>query len=142
MNTITKDLSITAERIKEVRLKLGLSMSDFAARIDDRARGGTVSNWENAKNAPNAERIRRIADLGHVDVDYILGKTNDPISDNWWTQLSEKAARYTSLQRALSDNYESLGKSIYQAGSRADEYKLEKIASIIVDAEKQINNLK
>lgn len=59
-------------RIKEIRLKLGYSMDEFASRIDDKAKSGTVSNWETGKNLPNNKRLNRIAELGNVSLLYLL----------------------------------------------------------------------
>lgn len=59
-------------RIKEIRLKLGCSMDEFASRIDDKAKSGTVSNWETGKNLPNNKRLNRIAELGNVSAKELL----------------------------------------------------------------------
>lgn len=65
------------QRIKSIRLDLGLSMSEFAKRVDPsgKAKSGTVSNWEHGKNAPNAKRLRKIAELGNISVDELIGET-------------------------------------------------------------------
>ncbi|MEM5046471.1 helix-turn-helix transcriptional regulator [Enterococcus faecalis] len=59
-------------RIKEIRFKLGYSMAEFARHIDDKAKSGTVSNWETGKNLPNNKRLKRIAELGDVSLLYLL----------------------------------------------------------------------
>jgi len=64
---------MTGERIKEIRMDLGLTMEEFAKRIDDKAKSGTVSNWETGKNLPNNNRLKKIAELGNVDISYLLG---------------------------------------------------------------------
>lgn len=60
------------KRIRNIRQQLGLSMEGFAARIDDKAKSGTVSNWETGKNLPNNERLKRISELGNVSLSYLL----------------------------------------------------------------------
>lgn len=63
------------ERIKRIRLRLGLTMEEFIERIDDRSgkgRSGAVNNWERGINAPNKKRLAKIADLGGVSIDYLL----------------------------------------------------------------------
>lgn len=69
-------------RIKNIRLLLGLTMEDFIERIDGKpgkGRSGTVNNWETGKNAPNKQRLQRIAELGNVSVDYVLhGRSKYP----------------------------------------------------------------
>lgn len=77
---------VAGERIKNARLQAGLTMEQFIERIDGKSgkgRSGTVNNWENGKNLPNKRRLKAIADLGGVSIDYLQGKTNEPtdISD-------------------------------------------------------------
>lgn len=68
------------QRIRAIRKKLGLSMSAFAERIDNKAKSGTVSNWETGKNLPNNERLKRIAELDGISVDELLfGSLEDVI---------------------------------------------------------------
>lgn len=64
------ELKTLGDRIRDIRLSLGLSMSEFAERVDPdgKAKSGTVSNWEHGKNAPNAKRLKKIAELGHTSV--------------------------------------------------------------------------
>ena len=50
-------------------------MEEFIERIDEKpghGRSGTVNNWETGKNAPNAKRLKKIAQLGNVSVNYLL----------------------------------------------------------------------
>lgn len=77
-----KDLVSThsvGERIKRIREELGISMSDFALLIDDKAKSGTVANWETGKNLPNRKRLNRIAELGNTTVNQLLN--TNPLSD-------------------------------------------------------------
>lgn len=62
------------ERIKEVREALELTGEEFGKRLN--VAKGTVSNWENNNRKPDAETLLRIADLGNVTVDYIVGRTD------------------------------------------------------------------
>lgn len=67
------DPNAVGVRIREIRKGLGLSMSAFADRInhlehDNKAKSGTVSNWENGKNLPNNKRLKMIADMGGISV--------------------------------------------------------------------------
>ncbi|WP_074432932.1 helix-turn-helix domain-containing protein [Bacillus ndiopicus] len=75
------DLKQVGKRIKEIRISLGLSMDDFAKRIDDKARSGTVANWETGKNLPNNERLKKIAELVNIRPAYLLsGNPYDNLS--------------------------------------------------------------
>lgn len=67
-------------RIREIRKQLGLSMTAFANKIDDKSKSGTVSNWETGKNLPNNERLKRIAELGGISIDeLLLGSLEDVV---------------------------------------------------------------
>lgn len=60
------------KRIKIIRQNLGLSMDEFAKRINSKAKSGTVSNWETGKNLPNNTRLKKISELGNVTIDFLL----------------------------------------------------------------------
>lgn len=60
------------QRIKSIRLNLGVNMEDFGKMFDPKASKGVVSNWENSYNKPNNKRIKEIAKMGNVSVDYLL----------------------------------------------------------------------
>jgi len=62
------------EKIRKIRKELGLSMDEFAKRIDSKAKSGTVSNWETGKNLPNNKRLRKIADMAGMTVHDLVGK--------------------------------------------------------------------
>ncbi|KAA9242799.1 MULTISPECIES: helix-turn-helix domain-containing protein [Aerococcus] len=57
-------------RIRQLRKSLGLNQTEFAKRIN--ATLPAVSNWETGKNLPNNERLKAIADLGGITVEYLL----------------------------------------------------------------------
>lgn len=70
-----KELNQLGNRIKTIRVALGLTMEEFIERIDGksgRGRSGTVNNWETGKNSPNKKRLAIISKLGNVSVDYLL----------------------------------------------------------------------
>lgn len=57
-------------RIKEIRIKNGLSQREFAKRTNSTI--PAISNWENGRNLPNKERLKAIAELGEISVDELL----------------------------------------------------------------------
>lgn len=64
------------KRIKNCRLRLGLTIEEFIERIDNkpgRGRSGTVNNWETGKNAPNKQRLKKIAKLCDTTVQELVG---------------------------------------------------------------------
>lgn len=79
MNTEINKTEV-GKRIRSIRQSLGLSMDAFAERIDNKAKSGTVSNWETGKNLPNNERLKRIATLGNKSLTYLLyGQDDDDL---------------------------------------------------------------
>ena len=89
-----KDLVSThsvGERIKRIREELGISMSDFALLIDDKAKSGTVANWETGKNLPNRKRLNKIAELGNITVNQLLN--SNPLSDYSTDELLQELER-------------------------------------------------
>ncbi|CAM3133059.1 helix-turn-helix domain-containing protein [Lactiplantibacillus plajomi] len=93
----------SAKRIKAVRIKLGLTMEEFAQKIDEKASSGTVANWETGSNLPNATRLARIADLGHVSVPYLRGVSDDPGTNQWTEAMLKSAAELSQQRRNVED---------------------------------------
>lgn len=92
------DKKALGQRIRAIRLKLGLTMEDFIERIDNkpgRGRSGTVNNWETGKNAPNKQRLKKIAELGGVSVDYL--QTGFSLSYTEYRSLLDKAIKQGKL---------------------------------------------
>lgn len=72
---ISIDKKAIGHRIKNIRLRLGLTMEEFIERIDGKpgkGRSGTVNNWETGKNAPSKQRLRKIADMAGISVNSLL----------------------------------------------------------------------
>lgn len=70
MKLITKNIGL-GKRIKAIRVKLGKSQAEFGELFDPPAPKGAVSRWEHG-GGPNKKRLKKIADLGNVSVDYLI----------------------------------------------------------------------
>lgn len=73
------------ERIKHIRLDLGVSMTEFGKLIDKEnpVKSGVISNWENGKQLPNKKRLQLIANLGRLTVDELIyGNPSTFLFDN------------------------------------------------------------
>ncbi|MGG1662929.1 helix-turn-helix domain-containing protein [Brevibacillus sp. NRS-1366] len=70
------------ERLKELRTKKGLTQEALAASLD--IPESTIRRLESSdEGLPRRERLERIADFFGVQIDYLLGRTNEPSpSDN------------------------------------------------------------
>ncbi|MBQ5969428.1 MAG: helix-turn-helix transcriptional regulator [Clostridia bacterium] len=59
------------ERIKALRLSLGLNQVEFAKTLHVTKQ--SVSNWENENIQPSIDMLTKIAKLYSVSADYLLG---------------------------------------------------------------------
>lgn len=91
--------TLTGQRIKTIRITLGKTQADFADSINQRLDSdgtvtrGTVNNWEHGRNLPNKRRLKIIADLGGVSVDYFLNGSS--ITGSTIKSLAEKYKKGT-----------------------------------------------
>ncbi len=60
-----------SERIKELRLSLGINQVEFGKQISVTKQ--CVSNWENGNIQPSIDMLVRIATTFSVSTDYLLG---------------------------------------------------------------------
>jgi len=130
-----KNLAVISKRIKYVRLGLGMNMTEFAEAIGLGTGRASVANWESGLNAPNPKRLKRISELGNVNVKYLLGETNE-------TDIGIIAQQYTIQQREIMSAWESVQETLIKTGSKGDPAKLAKQLSMIRDFHKQIQELK
>lgn len=100
------------KRIKEIRLKLGKSQEEFGELFNPPAPKSAVSRWEHGGN-PNKKRIKKIAELGNVSVDYLLNGSIDQT-------IAESRSEYEELlKKAINNKLSSEDKK------RINELKLE-----------------
>lgn len=57
-------------QIKSIRVSAGLTQAQFAQMLN--VHQTAVSQWEQEKTKPDLETVKRISELFHVSVDYIL----------------------------------------------------------------------
>ena len=78
-----------ANKIRAMRQERGMTMDEFGKLIGTNKY--SVSNWENAKNLPNNERLKSIAEIADVTVENLLYGDPIPIDDD----LIKKFKNYT-----------------------------------------------
>lgn len=66
------DKKYLAINIKVIRLSLGETMEEFGKRFVPPADKSIVSRWELGKSVPNAKRLKKIAELGGVSIEFLL----------------------------------------------------------------------
>ena len=74
-----------SKRFKELRLKKGLNQPELAKLLNVAKQ--TVSNWENGNRTPDSNMLLKLADFFDVSVDYLLGRTDDPNSKVYETEI-------------------------------------------------------
>lgn len=89
-------------RIKTLRSERKLTQKELA---DSLSLGeSTISFYESDKREPDYDTLKKIADFFEVSVDYLMGRTDDPLdnkgytiaahrSDNPWDDLPEEAVQ-------------------------------------------------
>lgn len=71
------------DRLKLLRTEREISLRDLEKRLVDRGTPisrGMLSRYENGTSEPNIKQCKWIAECFDVNVDYIIGLTNNPIS--------------------------------------------------------------
>ena len=69
---LMKNTNIFPKRLKELRLKKGLTQTELGKKLG--VKQSTFTNWENGKREPNFETLIKLADLLEVSVDLLLGR--------------------------------------------------------------------
>ena len=116
--------------LKELRERKGLTQDELARRINTSR--SNIANYENNKNLPSVEILKRLANELGCSVDYLLEETKNRIK-----QLRQE---FNFTQQELADNLGLKGKSsiaMYENGSRKPSYlvltKMSKLFSCTID---------
>ena len=64
-------------RLKELRKKKGISQLRLATDLNTTQ--NTIRRYETGEREPGIEELLKIADYFNVSVDYLLGRTDDPL---------------------------------------------------------------
>ena len=103
-------MSLFSENVKKIRKSRNLSMTAFGKLFNPSASSGLVSNWENDYNFPNKERLERLAELGNMSMDELLGNENfikqkQKDIEMWKRVLENHTNNLDSLQNLKDSNY-------------------------------------
>lgn len=66
------DMTIFTERLKELRLKKGLTQTELGEKVG--VKQNTFTNWEKGKREPSFENLIKLADLLEVSLDWLFGR--------------------------------------------------------------------
>jgi len=116
-------MSITAERIKQLRKKKGLSQSELAELVG--VKNNTVSTWERGTRKPDFEALDRLSEVFETSFEYILGSSDNDVARAKPTieQLDELALS------ALADELAESVKKYCQLGAKS-----QKLISQMIDS--------
>ena len=64
--------NIFPQRLKELRLKKGLTQTELGKKVG--VKQNTFTNWENGKREPSFENLIKLADLLEVSLDWLFGR--------------------------------------------------------------------
>lgn len=93
-----------SEIIKQLRLERGWSQQDVADRVGRNKM--TISQYESGQRRPSFDMIEKLAEVFHVDLNYLLGFT-DKISRPAGDQTDPDANKYLAVTLAEIDLIEA-----------------------------------
>lgn len=103
-----------SKRLKLLREKEGISQEKLAADLN--IPRSSITNYENSDDRiPRQERINKLADYFGVSIDYLMGRSDDPIEkegkqkgemyffdiENVTPEEIEEAKRYIEVRRQM-----------------------------------------
>ena len=95
-------MATTAERIKQLRKKKGISQSELAEVIG--VKNNTVSTWERGTRKPDFEALNLLSDYFEVSFEYILGSSDKEEARVKPTQDELDQLALSALAHDLYDN--------------------------------------
>ena len=94
------------EKIKKIRLDLGKSQFEFGQLFNPPAPKSAVSRWEHG-GSPNKKRLKRIAELGNVPVDFLTNGDLISAIDNLYNFLYAEYENYIDYMTVESHDVRS-----------------------------------
>ena len=141
-------MATTAERIKQLRKKKGISQSELAALIG--VKNNTVSTWERGTRKPDFEALNLLSNYFEVSFEYILGSsdkeearvkpTQDELDELALSALADElydhVKKYSMLSNKSQKMIDALISATYQMEKSEGELKGELFDITIVPKEK------
>ena len=141
-------MATTAERIKQLRKKKGISQSELAELIG--VKNNTVSTWERGTRKPDFEALNLLSNYFEVSFEYILGSsdkeearvkpTQDELDELALSALADElydhVKKYSMLSNKSQKMIDALISVTYQMEKSEGELKGELFDITIVPKEK------
>ncbi|WP_052845259.1 helix-turn-helix domain-containing protein [Enterococcus cecorum] len=121
-------------RIKGIRMNKGMTLEEFGKLFG--ASKSSVLGWERGDNIPNPERLKKIAEIGGVDLDFLLNgdvfdsfkKGNEELIDfvktlkQWENLEKEELDEISKFDEALKQSLEQNENNINNLSNLYDGY--------------------
>ena len=141
-------MAITAERIKQLRKKKGVSQAELAEQIG--VKTNTVSTWERGTRKPDFEALNLLSNYFEVSFEYILGSsdkeearvvpTQDELDELALSALADelydKVKKYSMLSNKSQKMIDALISATYHMEKSEGELKGESFDITIVPKKK------
>lgn len=95
-------MSTTGERIKEMRIKRGITADEITRQL--KMSSATIWRWESGKHIPPPARIYQLAEILKTSAAYLRGEIDDP------SPPTEDIGKLTELERRLIEVYRREGR--------------------------------
>lgn len=106
---------IIGNRIRKIRTSLQMDQKQFSEIINTTV--SALSNWENGRNKPNMEKLKRIAQLADISVEELLyGNILRHYFNEHWTQLiknEDTAKDYYNINQKEFEYVQSSKEKVY-----------------------------
>lgn len=103
-----------SDRIKELREKKGLSLRELADMCGTSK--SAINMYERGTRKPKYETLEALADTFNVDMEYLLGRTDIPLSDKIENPpvLSEDERMFQELLAELAEYFKQMSREDQQ----------------------------
>ena len=128
-------MATTAERIKQLRKKKGISQSELAEVIG--VKNNTVSTWERGTRKPDFEALNLLSDYFEVSFEYILGSSD---KEEARVKPTQDELDQLALSALADDLYDNMKK--YCQLSTKSQKMIDAIINATYQMEKQDGELK
>ena len=128
-------MATTAERIKQLRKKKGISQSELAEVIG--VKNNTVSTWERGTRKPDFEALNLLSDYFEVSFEYILGSSD---KEEARVKPTQDELNELALAALADDLYDNMKK--YCQLSTKSQKMIDALINATYQMEKQDGELK
>ena len=128
-------MATTAERIKQLRKKKGISQSELAEVIG--VKNNTVSTWERGTRKPDFEALNLLSDFFEVSFEYILGNSD---KEEARVKPTQDELDQLALSALADDLYDNMKK--YCQLSTKSQKMIDALINATYQMEKQDGELK